>query len=120
LSSGYYDAYYLKAQKVRTLITQDFENVFKDVDVICAPVSPTPAFKVGERAADPVAMYLADALTIPANCAGLPGLSVPCGFTKLGLPVGLQILAPQFKEEILFQVGNAYEKETEFYKQNVA
>lgn len=120
LSSGYYDAYYLKAQKVRTLITQDFENAFKEVDVLCAPVSPTPAFKVGERASDPVAMYLADALTIPSNCAGIPGLSVPCGFTKMGLPVGLQILAPQFKEEILFQVGNAYEKETEFYKQNVA
>jgi aspartyl-tRNA(Asn)/glutamyl-tRNA(Gln) amidotransferase subunit A len=117
LSSGYYDAYYLKAQKVRTLITQDFENVFKEVDVICAPVSPTPAFKVGERADDPLAMYMADALTIPSNCAGIPGISVPCGFSKAGLPVGLQILSPQFAEGLLFQVGNAYERETEFYKQ---
>ena len=116
LSSGYYDAYYLKAQKVRTLIIQDFENVFKEVDVLCAPVSPTPSFKVGEKASDPVAMYLADALTIPSNCAGLPGISVPAGFTQNGLPVGMQILAPQFQEGLLFQVGNAYEKETEFWK----
>jgi aspartyl-tRNA(Asn)/glutamyl-tRNA(Gln) amidotransferase subunit A len=117
LSSGYYDAYYLKAQKVRTLIVQDFENVFKEVDVICSPVSPTPPFKVGEKGSDPVSMYMADALTIPANCAGLPGISVPCGFTADGLPVGLQILSPQFEEGLLFQVGNAYEKETEFWKQ---
>lgn len=117
LSSGYYDAYYLKAQKVRTLIIQDFENVFKEVDVLCTPVTPGPAFKVGEKFNDPLSMYLTDALTIPSNCAGIPGMSVPCGFTKAGLPVGLQILAPQFQEGVLFQVGNAYERETEFYKQ---
>jgi aspartyl-tRNA(Asn)/glutamyl-tRNA(Gln) amidotransferase subunit A len=117
LSSGYYDAYYLKAQKVRTLIIQDFENVFKDVDVLCSPVTAGPAFKLGEKSGDPLSMYLTDALTIPSNCAGIPGISVPCGFTKAGLPVGLQILAPQFKEGLLFQAGNAYEKETEFYKQ---
>jgi aspartyl-tRNA(Asn)/glutamyl-tRNA(Gln) amidotransferase subunit A len=117
LSSGYYDAYYLKAQKVRTLIIQDFENVFKEVDVLCAPVTPGPAFKVGEKVNDPLSMYLTDALTIPSNCAGIPGLSVPCGFTKNGLPVGLQILSKQFNEPMLFQVGNAYEKETEFWKQ---
>jgi aspartyl-tRNA(Asn)/glutamyl-tRNA(Gln) amidotransferase subunit A len=117
LSSGYYDAYYLKAQKVRTLIIEDFNNVFKEVDVLCSPVTPSPAFKVGEKVSDPLAMYLNDALTIPSNCAGIPGLSVPCGFTKAGLPVGLQILSPQFQEGILFQVGAAYEKETEFWKQ---
>jgi aspartyl-tRNA(Asn)/glutamyl-tRNA(Gln) amidotransferase subunit A len=117
LSSGYYDAYYLKAQKVRTLIIQDFENVFKEVDVLCSPVTPGPAFKVGEKVSDPISMYLNDALTIPSNCAGIPGISVPAGFTKAGLPVGLQILAPQFEEGILFQVGNAYERETEFWKE---
>jgi aspartyl-tRNA(Asn)/glutamyl-tRNA(Gln) amidotransferase subunit A len=117
LSSGYYDAYYLKAQKVRTLIIQDFENVFKEVDVLCSPVTAGPAFRVGEKSSDPLSMYLTDALTIPSNCAGIPGISVPCGFTKAGLPVGLHILAPQFQEGLLFQAGNAYEKETEFWKQ---
>lgn len=117
LSAGYYDAYYLKAQKVRTLIARDFANAFNDVDVICAPVSPTPAFKVGEKTTDPVAMYMADVLAIPANCAGLPGVSIPCGFTKAGLPVGLQVLAPQFQEGLIFQAGHAYERETEFWKQ---
>lgn len=117
LSSGYYDAYYLKAQKVRSLLIQDFERAFKEVDVIVSPVAPTTAFGVGEMIDDPVAMYMADLLTIPASCAGIPGISVPCGFDKAGLPVGLQILAPQFEEGLLFQVGDAYEKETEFWRE---
>ena len=117
LSSGYYDAYYLKAQKVRTVLIQEFENVFKEVDVLACPASPFPAFGIGEKVSDPVSMYLADVLTIPSSLAGIPGMSVPAGFTKAGLPVGLQILAPQFEEGLLFQVGSAYEAETEFWKQ---
>ncbi len=111
LSAGYYDAFYNKALKVRTLIKNDFDAVFKEVDVLLTPTSPIPAFKVGEKIDDPVAMYLADALTIPANAAGIPGLSVPCGVTATGgLPIGMQLLAPQFAESLLFQVGRAYEK----------
>ena len=110
LSAGYYDAYYKKAQKVRTLIIQDFNKVFNDVDVLMAPVSPISAFKVGEKSNDPISMYLADALTIPASCAGVPALSIPCGFTKSNLPVGLQIIGPQFSEDLLLAVGNSYEK----------
>lgn len=116
LSAGYYDAYYLKAQKVRTLIIQDFENAFKEVDVLIAPVSPFPAFKIGEKADDPLAMYLADIYSIPANCAGVPGLSIPCGFTANKLPVGLQIIGPQFREDLLLKVGSAYEQVTEWHK----
>ncbi len=114
LSAGYYDAYYKKAQKVRTLIIQDFQNVFKDVDVLMAPVSPFPAFSVGEKKEDPLAMYLADALAIPASCAGIPALSLPCGFTSNKLPVGLQIIAPQCQEGLLLKVGAAYEQVTEW------
>ena len=116
LSAGYYDAYYLKAQKVRTLIIQDFENAFKEVDVLIAPVSPFPAWKIGEKKEDPIAEYLADAYTIPVNCAGIPGLSVPCGFTTSKLPVGLQIIGPQFSEDLLLKVGSAYEQATEWHK----
>ncbi len=116
LSAGYYDAYYLKAQKVRTLIIQDFENAFKDVDVLMSPVVPFPAFKVGEKQ-DPLAMYLADALTIPLSCAGIPGLSLPCGFTASGLPVGLQIIGPQLSEGLLLNTGAAYEQATDWHKQ---
>lgn len=110
LSSGYYDAYYLKAQKVRTLIIEDFKRAFTECDVIAAPVSPFPAFKIGEKADDPLAMYLADVCTIPASASGIPALSVPCGNTKEGLPVGLQLMAPQFGESLLLNVGNIYEK----------
>lgn len=116
LSAGYYDAYYLKAQKVRTLIIQDFENAFKDVDVLMSPVVPFPAFKIGEKQ-DPLAMYLADALTIPLSCAGIPGLSLPCGFTASGLPVGLQIIGPQLSEGLLLNTGAAYEQATDWHKQ---
>lgn len=116
LSAGSYEDYYLQAQKVRTLIVKEFEEAFKEVDVIMGPVAPTTAFKVGELVDDPVKMYMADLLTIPSSCAGVPGLSVPCGFDKDGMPIGLQILAPQFREDLLFKVGDAYEQETEFWR----
>ena len=106
LSAGYYDAYYRKAQKVRTLICQDFEAAFKQVDVLLAPVSPTPAFKIGGHGGDPLKMYLEDVLTIPANLAGLPGLAVPMGVSKENLPIGVQLIGPGFKEEKLLQVGH--------------
>jgi aspartyl-tRNA(Asn)/glutamyl-tRNA(Gln) amidotransferase subunit A len=109
LSSGYYDAYYIKAQKVRTLIKQDFDEAFRRVDVIVAPTSPTVAFRLGERTDDPYQMYLADVFTIPANMAGIPGISVPCGFSD-GLPVGLQFLGRPFDEETVLGVAHAYER----------
>jgi aspartyl-tRNA(Asn)/glutamyl-tRNA(Gln) amidotransferase subunit A len=109
LSSGYYDAYYVKAQKVRTLIKQDFDNAFEIVDVIVAPTSPTTAFEIGDRIDDPYQMYLADVFTIPANMAGIPGISIPCGFSD-NLPVGLQFLGPAFDESTLLGVAHAYEQ----------
>jgi len=115
LSSGYYDAYYLKAAKVRRLIKQDFEEVLQKVDVIVAPSSPSLPFKMGEKADDPLQMYLSDIFLCPINLAGVPSLNVPCGFVG-ELPVGLQIIGPHFKEELLYQVGHQFEKETEFYK----
>ncbi len=116
LSSGYYDAYYKKAMEVRTLIKQDFDEAYKKVDVIVSPVSPTPPWKFGEKANDPLAMYLSDALTVTINLAGIPGLSVPAGFSPEGLPIGIQFLGPHFSESTLFRVGHAYETETQFYK----
>jgi len=115
LSSGYYDAYYLKAAKVRRLIKQDFEEVLQKVDVIVAPSSPSLPFKMGEKADDPLQMYLSDIFLCPINLAGVPSLNVPCGFVG-ELPVGLQIIGPHYKEELLYQVGHQFEKETEFYK----
>jgi aspartyl-tRNA(Asn)/glutamyl-tRNA(Gln) amidotransferase subunit A len=109
LSSGYYDAYYVKAQKVRTLIKQDFDRAFSQVDVIVAPTSPTTAFRIGERTEDPYQMYLADVFTIPANMAGIPGISIPCGFSN-NLPVGLQFLGQAFDEATLLGVAHAYER----------
>ena len=109
LSSGYYDAYYKKAQKVRTAIIEEFNNVFQDVDVIIGPTVPTPAFKLGEKLDDPLKMYLVDSLTVPMNIAGLPALNVPCGSTKHGLPIGMQIIGPQFSEERLLNIGHIYE-----------
>jgi aspartyl-tRNA(Asn)/glutamyl-tRNA(Gln) amidotransferase subunit A len=109
LSSGYYDAYYVKAQKVRTLIKQDFDNAFEIVDVIVAPTSPTTAFEIGDRIDDPYQMYLADVFTIPANMAGIPGISIPCGFSN-DLPIGLQFLGPAFDESTLLGVAHAYEQ----------
>jgi aspartyl-tRNA(Asn)/glutamyl-tRNA(Gln) amidotransferase subunit A len=112
LSAGYYDAYYGKALKVRTLITRDFEEAFKKVDIIVTPTAPTTAFKAGEKSSDPLQMYLSDIFTISCNLAGLPGLSVPCGFSKSGLPVGLQILGPHFGEETVLRAAHHYEKST--------
>ncbi|MBX9975240.1 Asp-tRNA(Asn)/Glu-tRNA(Gln) amidotransferase subunit GatA [Cytobacillus firmus] len=116
LSSGYYDAYYKKAQKVRTLIKQDFENVFEKYDVIIGPTAPTPAFKIGENTSDPLTMYANDILTIPVNLAGVPGISVPCGFAD-GLPLGLQIIGKHFDESTVYRVAHAFEQATEFHKQ---
>jgi aspartyl-tRNA(Asn)/glutamyl-tRNA(Gln) amidotransferase subunit A len=116
LSAGYYDAYYLKAQKVRTLIRREFDAAFEEHDVLVAPVSPTPAFKLGEKVADPLAMYLSDVCTIPVNIAGLPAVSVPCGFAD-GLPVGLQVLGKPFDEAIVLRVAHAYEQATDWHKQ---
>ena len=114
LSSGYYDAYYKKAQKVRTLIKQDFDRVFEKYDVIIGPTTPTPAFKVGEKIADPLTIYMEDYCTIPANLAGLPAISVPCGFVD-GLPVGLQIIGKAFDEPTVLRVAHAYEQQTEHH-----
>jgi aspartyl-tRNA(Asn)/glutamyl-tRNA(Gln) amidotransferase subunit A len=119
LSSGYYDAYYLRAQKVRALIRQDFAQAFEKVDAIVCPTSPTPAFKLGERTSDPLSMYLADVFTLAANIAGICGISVPCGFVECEgkqLPVGLQILGKELNESTLLQIGHAYEQSTEWHK----
>ncbi|MEK7113187.1 MAG: amidase family protein, partial [Patescibacteria group bacterium] len=109
LSTGYYDAYYLKAMKVRSKVIEDFENVFNKVDAIIAPVSPTPPFKLGEKA-DPLQMYLADILTVAGNLAGIPGVAIPSGFTQKGLPLGFQLLGPRFSEDTLFDLGELYQK----------
>ena len=116
LSSGYYDAYYLRAQKVRTLIRQDFLNAYKEVDAILTPTSPTPAFKKGEKAADPLSMYLSDIYTIGVNLAGLPGMSIPCGFSSQGLPIGLQLIGRPFEEADLLAVANAYDSAHDWAK----
>ena len=116
LSSGYYDAYYLKGQKVRTLIKQDFENALGQCDVIASPVTPYPAFKLGEKLDDPLQMYLADIYTISANLAGIPAMSIPCGFAE-GLPVGLQLMSRHFDEESLITVGHKFQQATDFHAQ---
>ena len=116
LSAGYYDAYYLKAQKARTLIRRDFEKVLEDHDVIVCPTSPEVAWKFGEKTADPIKMYLSDICTININLAGLPGISIPCGFNKGGLPIGLQIIAGPFQEEKIFRSAFTYEQATEWHK----
>ena len=115
LSTGYYDAYYLKAQKVRTLIKGDFDRAFEQYDVLAAPTSPTVAFRLGERVADPLSMYLSDVCTIPVNLAGLPGISVPCGFSD-GLPVGLQLIAPPLAEGRLLRVAHRYQEATDWHR----
>jgi aspartyl-tRNA(Asn)/glutamyl-tRNA(Gln) amidotransferase subunit A len=117
LSSGYIDAYYLKALKVRRLIRQDFDRAFAECDVIIGPTSPTPAIKVGEKTDDPLAMYLSDIYTISANLAGICGISIPCGFAKANLPIGLQVLAPPFAEEKLLRVARMYERESDWNQQ---
>jgi aspartyl-tRNA(Asn)/glutamyl-tRNA(Gln) amidotransferase subunit A len=115
LSAGYYDAYYGQAQKVRTLITRDFERVFADVDVIAAPTTPTTAFPAGAHADDPLAMYLEDVFTLPANLAGIPGISLPVGFDKQGLPIGLQLLGPRFREDVILRAAHVYQQATDWH-----
>jgi aspartyl-tRNA(Asn)/glutamyl-tRNA(Gln) amidotransferase subunit A len=117
LSSGYYDAYYLKAQKVRTLIKNDFDQAFQSVDLLATPTAPAPAFEFGAKTADPLTMYLSDVFTLSANLAGIPAMSLPCGYASSGLPIGLQLLARPFAEEALFAAGHAYESSKEFSKQ---
>ena len=118
LSAGYYDAYYLKAQKVRTLIKQDFEAAFETVDVLVCPTAPTTAFKAGEKTDDPLSMYLSDLMTIPVNLAGLPALSLPCGFDDNQLPIGLQLIGNVLGEADLFKVGHAYEQATSWHEKS--
>jgi aspartyl-tRNA(Asn)/glutamyl-tRNA(Gln) amidotransferase subunit A len=115
LSAGYYDAYYKKGQQVRTLIKRDFDEAFKSVDVIATPTAPTAAFKIGEKSADPLQMYLSDIFTISVNLAGIPGISIPCGFTKNSLPVGLQLLGKHFDEESILRASFAYEQATDWH-----
>ena len=114
LSAGYYDAYYIRAQKVRTLIKQEFERAFAEVDVIATPTSPTTAFKIGERVDDPIQMYLADVFTLPCNLAGICGISVPCGFDAADLPIGLQLLGRAFDEATVLRVADAYQRQTDW------
>ncbi|MDD4954216.1 MAG: amidase, partial [Candidatus Omnitrophica bacterium] len=116
LSHGYYDAYYLRALKVRTLIKQDFDRAFGELDCIVTPTAPSAAFRIKEKIEDPLTMYLSDIYTISANLSGIPAISLPCGFTKVGLPVGMQILAKPFAEETIFKVAYAYEQSTDWHK----
>jgi len=117
LSAGYYDAYYLRAQKVRTLIKQDFEKAFKECDAVITPTSPTTAFKAGEKTSDPLAMYLSDVYTISMNMAGIPAISIPCGFSKAKLPIGLQIITKAFDEEMMFRIAFNYEQAAGWHKE---
>jgi aspartyl-tRNA(Asn)/glutamyl-tRNA(Gln) amidotransferase subunit A len=116
LSAGYYDAYYKKGQQVRTLIKRDFDEAFKTVDIIATPTAPTAAFKIGEKSSDPLQMYLSDIFTISVNLAGIPGISIPCGFTSLNLPIGLQLLGRHFDEESIIHAAYAYEQATDWHK----
>jgi aspartyl-tRNA(Asn)/glutamyl-tRNA(Gln) amidotransferase subunit A len=120
LSAGYYDAYYLKAQQVRTLIRRDYDRAFEQVDVVAMPTSPTPAFRIGERVSDPLQMYLADIFTVSANLAGLPAISVPCGFTGEGLPVGLQLTGRLFDETTLLAAASRYERQSPWWTRQPA
>jgi aspartyl-tRNA(Asn)/glutamyl-tRNA(Gln) amidotransferase subunit A len=115
LSAGYYDAYYRKASQVRTLMRKDFEEAFRQVDVIVAPTAPTPAFRIGEKAGNPLQMYLSDIFTIPVNLAGIPGMSIPCGFTRENLPIGLQIIGKAFDEGMLLRTAYAFEQNSDFH-----
>jgi aspartyl-tRNA(Asn)/glutamyl-tRNA(Gln) amidotransferase subunit A len=120
LSSGYYEAYYKKAQQVRTLIKKDFEDVFKHIDIILTPTTPTAAFRINEKTSDPLQMYLSDIFTISVNLAGVPAISIPCGFTSNNLPIGLQLIGKHFDEESLFKVADAYEQATDWHRRNPA
>jgi aspartyl-tRNA(Asn)/glutamyl-tRNA(Gln) amidotransferase subunit A len=115
LSAGYYDAFYAQAQKVRTLIRRDFERAFESVDVIAAPVAPSTAFRLGEHSDDPLAMYLEDVFTLPANLAGIPGITFPVGFDGQGLPVGMQLMGPPYREDLLFKSAHAYQQISDWH-----
>jgi len=115
LSAGYYDAYYLKAQKVRTLIRQEFDHAFDEFDALVTPTSPTVPFKIGEKVDDPLQMYLSDVCTLPINIAGLPAISIPAGFAD-GLPIGMQIIGKPFSEETLLKIAHAYQQATDWHK----
>jgi len=118
LSAGYYDAYYVKAQQVRTLLRRDYETAFGVVDVVAMPTTPTAAFKLGEKIDDPLQMYLADIFTVSANLAGLPAISVPCGFSPEGLPIGLQLTARMFDEPTLLRPADAYQRDTDHHQKH--
>jgi aspartyl-tRNA(Asn)/glutamyl-tRNA(Gln) amidotransferase subunit A len=120
LSAGYYDAYYGKASQIRTLIIEDFKKAFETCHVILSPVAPSPAFKIGEMIDDPLTMYLSDIFTLSANLAGIPGMSVPCGFSSAGLPIGLQIMGKHFNEGMLMRVAYNFEQATDFHKKKPA
>src|SRR5205823_9612861 len=117
LSAGYYDAYYLKAQQVRTLVRRDYDEAFQSVDAVAMPTSPTPAFKIGERMEDPLQLYLVDVFTVSANLAGLPAVSVPCGLTSERLPIGLQMTGRPFDEATLLRIADAYERDTNWWQE---
>jgi aspartyl-tRNA(Asn)/glutamyl-tRNA(Gln) amidotransferase subunit A len=117
LSAGYYDAYYLKALKVRTLIQKDYTDAFEKVDVIAAPTAPTPAYKIGEMISDPLKMYLQDICTVPLNLAGLPGISVPCGYSQKHMPIGLQLIGKPLDEATLIRTAYTYEQSQSFHKE---
>ncbi len=117
LSAGYYDAYYLKAQQVRTLLRQDYERAFERVDVVAMPTTPTPAFTLGEKTSDPIAMYLNDVFTVSANLSGLPAISVPCGFSAGRLPIGLQLTGRPFDEATLLRAADVYQRDTDWHTQ---
>ena len=116
LSAGYYDAYYLQALKVRTLVKQDFDKAFEKVDVLITPTAPTPAYKIGDMISDPMKMYLQDICTIPVNLAGVPGISLPCGFSNSGMPIGLQIIGKPLGEETLIRAAYTFEQNNEYHK----
>ncbi len=118
LSAGYYDAYYLKAQQVRTLLRQDYEQAFARVDLVATPTTPTPAFRLGEKTSDPVQMYLNDIFTVTGNLTGLPGLSIPCGFSDSRLPIGLQLTGRMFDEATLLRAGDAFQRDTRFHAES--
>ncbi|MDP6793607.1 MAG: amidase, partial [Anaerolineales bacterium] len=120
LTAGYYDDYYLRAQKVRTLVKQDFDSAFEKVDVIAGPTTPTTAFRLGEKTDDPLQMYLSDVLTLSCNLAGIPGVSVPCGMDGNGLPIGLQLVGPAFEEQLLLQIAHIFQQATDWQQRTPA
>ena len=120
LSAGYYDAYYRQAQKIRTLVVKDFTEAFAKADLLLTPTTPNPAFAIGSKTDDPVTMYMEDVCTIPASLAGVPALSLPCGFTKDGLPIGMQLIGPAFEEGRVLMAGHRYQQATDWHAKRAA